>query len=348
MIVLDFPGALQVTHPESSLEAATRAATLFPGKVLEARVLEKGADGRLLVRFEGCLAWARSTICLEPGQKVRVVVVQVAPEITLRLLESGHPEGLDILAGCARRGLPWMGWEEMGKLMEDVLKQLGNAASLLEADGGSAVELTISERHRDPSWILRASGLLLEAKLARACSGQQTDIWPDLKARVLQLTESGQDGRFTVGPWKNLLRMVEGIQAMASLAQQGGHWEITVPLVPWWMPGGSWGDLRVKREGSSPGQRQKGGWAMILRLELNERGRLMVRLWLQAGTLDCELWASDPRMRELLLGGVPSLEERLRGLGLVEVRCSVSALEEQRQWEQEISPIPMSLVGVLA
>lgn len=348
MLILDSSGALQVTHPESSFEAATKAPTLFPGKVLEARVLEKGADGRLLVRFEGCLAWARSTVCLEPGQNVKLVVVQVAPEITLRLLEAGHPKGLDILAGCARRGLPWMGWEEMGKLLEDVLKQLGDAGSLLEADGGSAVEFMISERHRDPSWILRASGLFLEAKLARACLGQETGIWPDLKARVLQLAGSGQDGRFTVGPWKNLLHMVEGIQAMASLAQQGGHWEITVPLVPWWMPGGSWGDLRVKREGSGPGQRQKGGWAMILRLELNELGRLMARLRLQAEALACDFWASDPRMRELLLGGLPSLEERLRGLGLVQVRCSVSALEEHRQWEQEISPIPLSLVRVLA
>lgn len=345
---IELPMVPPVLSRAASDEFQRPGVMLSEGQVVEALVLEEGPGGRFLVDLGGWRTWARCTVALETGQRVRLLVAQLGPEIMLRVVGSEEISGWGVLAARLRLALPWMTWEALGELLDHAMKELGRAERAWQGDPKIPYELVVAAHHLDLRWMLRASGLLLEAKLGRMALGENQPLWPDLKGRLLQLLTRGEDRGGAAGPWKYLVHLIEGSQAISSMARDRGELQILLPIPPWWMPRGSWGELRLRGDPFQGGKARRNRWFLTLRLELEDLGRIMARLYLGERALRCELWASDSRMRVLMEEELAGLQARLLKLGLSRVDCAVGLLEEEQQWEEMMSEVPGCLMGIVA
>jgi hypothetical protein len=87
-------------------------------------------------------------------------------------------------------------------------------------------------------------------------------------------------------------------------------------------------------------------WSVALRLEVAPLGHILARLALQGGTLRCELWAAKPETERSLREELPSLREKLQGLGLAGVTCHCGRMDSENSWVG--GDLPEGLVRVSA
>ncbi len=322
------------------------------GRVVQAVVLAGANHGRLLVEIEGRQVWARSSIQAQPGQVLTLEVQALAPELVLRYMGPLQTDHEALLAVCLKKGLSLMSWEALGRLLRGAREEMEQAGfarpeSLRLFPDGSSPARTSYWNLKE---LLRASGVFLEAKLREMAlgKGDTGPLLPDLKADVLRALHQAARSGNEEGSLRGMLEMLTAAQSLALLGQERDSLQLVASLPPWWMPKGSWGDLRIGRWVTGKEGIPKRGWSITLRMEMEDMGRILARVYFIGGLLGCELKASREDVRERLLEDVESLKQALWGIWPTSVECRVSSLDESLDWSWQELELPESLVGLTA
>lgn len=323
------------------------------GQVVQALVLATGKDGEVLVEIGGRQIWARSSIQTWPGQILTLQVQALAPELVMRSISVFQPDHEALLAVCFKKGLSLMSWEALGQLMRQAQKEMDQAGlvsrpeslGLFSEDSSPAQTV-----HWNLEKLLRASGIFLEAKLRDIVLGKGDigSIFPDLKADLLKAIHELGSSNHKEGSLRHILDVLQGAQCLAVLGQERDSLQLLASLPPWWMPKGSWGDLRIGQWVRSKGGVLKRGWSITLRMEMEDMGKILARVYLLGELLGCELKASREDVREMIQEEIKSLKDGLVGLWPTAVECWVGSLDESLDWSEQELELPESLVGVMA
>ncbi len=322
------------------------------GRVVQAVVLATTKHGRVLVEIEGQQVWARSSIAVQPGQVLSLEVQALAPELVLRCMGPLQTDYEALLAACLKKGLSLMSWEALGRLLtgaQEEMEQAGFArpeSSWLFPEGSSPAQAS----HWNLRELLRASGIFLEAKLREMALGRADTgpFPPDLKADLLKAFHQAGGSGSQEGSLRGMLDMLTAAQSLALLGQERDSLQVVASLPPWWMPKGSLGDLRIGRWVTVKDGIPKRGWSITLRMEMEELGRILGRVYLLGELLGCELKASREDVRERLQEEIESLKGALGGIWPTSVECRVGSLDESLDWSQQELELPESLVGLTA
>jgi hypothetical protein len=344
MKVGDPLGPVELTSPKG-MAGLRPAQCLSLGGVLDVEALALRGDGNALVRLGGQTVWARTTAVLQVGVPVRVQVATLSPELILRVLPAE-----DGLVSALQR---WS-WKAVALLDGDgPLRLWGDALNEwrgLPLDGArEGLPVVVASPTK---WDLRThlaeGGLLLEAKLGRMGEGvlAEPSPWPDLKGWLLKVVDLAGSEKADVPATARLLDLLQGCQSLSLLARHSGEARLDLPLLPWGLPGDGWGQLRVRGEGAGGARSEQRLWNVTLRLEVPPMGSILARLALQGGTLRCELRAAEPETERALREELPSLREKLQGLGLVGVTCHCGRMDPEDSWLS--GDLPQGLVRVSA
>lgn len=347
---LTSPGLILSAQP---LGPKAERIQLSLGRVVQALVLEIRSDGRVLVEIEGQQLWARSTVQAGPGQLLNLQVQALVPELVFRALGAFERDHQAFLALCLKKGLYFMSWEALGGLLRQAQEEMEQTGINWRAESSGLFPEEFSPsrtEHWDLGKLLRASGLFLEAKLKEAVLGKAdaTAVFPDLKADLLRALHQASSTSSRGGSLHRMLDMLQGAQSLALLGKEQESLQLVASLPPWWMPKGSWGDLSISQWVRGKDGIPKRGWSMTLRMELEDMGKILARVYILGELLGCELKASREDVRERILEEISSLKDGLGGIWPAFVECSIGALDESSDWSEPELQLPESLLGVTA
>lgn len=323
------------------------------GRVVQAIVLATTGDGRLLVEIEGQQLWARSSIKAWPGQMLTLQVQALSPELMLQSVGTFQRDYHTLLALCLKKGLSLMSWEALGGLLREAAWEMGQSGFAREPESLGFFPKDFSPsrtEHWDLRKLLLASGIFLEAKLRGIVLGKEGtgSVFPDMKVQLLRALHEVGNSSHQEGGLRRMLDMLQGAQSLALLGQERESLQWVASLPPWWMPKGSWGDLRISQWVRGKNGVLNRGWSVTLRMEMDDMGRLLLRVYLLGELLGCELKASREDVRERIREEIESLKDALGGIWPTAVECRVESLEEPLDWGEQELELPENLVGILA
>ncbi len=331
----------------------TQGLQLWVGRMVQAIVLARGSDGRFLVKIEGQEIWAKSSVEVRPGQILSLQVQTLRPELVLRCVGASQTDYQSLWAACLKKGLSFMSWEMLASTLMETQEEMERAGSGMKAGIAKAVfgDLPPWESgHWDLGRLIRASGIFLEAKLRDLVLGkaEKGSILPDLKADLLMAMDSLKDSGLMQGGLGRMLDLLQAAQCLCLLGQEHESPQMVLILPPWWMPPKSWGDMRIGRWVRNKEGIIKRGWSITLRLEMEDMGRILARIYLLGSLLGCQLKVSREDLRVRLQTQMDSLVEGLRGIWPSKVECTLETLEDSREWCEQDLELPEHLLGVVA
>lgn len=349
---VESPTSPALIFSPQALGSRPQSIRLGPGGVVQAVVLASSNRGRLLLQIEGQQVWARSSIQAQPGQVLTLEVQTLAPELVLRYVGPLQTDYESFLALCLKKGLSLMSWEALSRLLTGAREEMEQAGFTRPESPGVFQESSspVQTSHWNIKELLRASGIFLEAKLREMALGKADPgpLLPDLKADLLRALHQAARSGNGEGSLRGMLEMLVGAQSLALVGQERDSLQLVASLPPWWMPKGSWGDLRIGRWVTGKEGLPKRGWSITLRMEMEDMGRILARVYLLGGLLGCELKASKEDVRESLREEIESLKQALCGIWPTSVECGVGSLDESLDWSLQELELPESLVGLMA
>ncbi len=323
------------------------------GDTVDAEILKILDHGRLLAKLGDLTVVAEAQIPFSPGQKVLLQVQSLNPQILLRLLsnEGGKnspgpeveilnfaPEGelKGILNSLTQTGLQtFPGEGEEARLLEPFLKALSH--------------LALSSENLSPQKVrevLLRSGFFLEGEIGRSLKGRESakaaeglrDL--DLKSLLLEIRRQMEgSGTIHSSPAQGNEGKERWAFLLSAVRSALDHFEFQ--QVTRWIPGRdeysfcfpiplkfdeslSWGDLIVFRDREKrDGKKREGPVRFLLRLSLEELGKIEFEARLHRERVSLKVRCEDPSLARFVSEQIPALREKLGGwnLNLEDVEC---------------------------
>jgi hypothetical protein len=328
------------------------------GQEVEALVVDELADGRLVLDIGGALVEGNDPGSLGIGQRLRLRVDLLEPQILLHIVDQELPLEAEV-ARLLRQRLPVADQDSLGGLQATLdLRSLvdeGGSASLWTEKRKTflrklfnAQETMTSERLMQ---IVQDGGLHYEMKLLRAVAAHDPNLAniadEDLKGlllgvlKELDLKAAPGESRQAVA---DQLYHLEGRQAANLLAQLEGHaFQLQVPI----FTGAGFTDVAVSIEGDGGGKgegskKKSGEYNILFALELAEFGRIRVDARLRTGSVTAVFYVDAEESLKRIDMELPRLRESLRAVGFREVLLAARPLRNMVQ-ERELKFTALAL-----
>lgn len=340
------PGAAWqwTTHPLPPLELE---------RVLEATVVQRLPDERWLLDIDGVWVAAEDPGGLEVGQRLRLYVEQLQPQVVLLIVEKESAVDGEV-ARLWRTHVPFQ--LGAGASLDKLQKQL---ASQLEPRGAGNHPPSLRKLHdlvagllteEAPSGAARVhafinnSGLYYEAKLFRAVVKDPLSLREiangDLKGLLLaalQELEAESISGELQSAIKNQLKNVESQQAINLLAQpRRGGFQVQIPL----FHGSGFSTAAVSVEpdskGSADEERQpKPAYNLLFLLDIESFGRIQIDVYLQAKSVRGIFYLDRDPALLFLRSEIPSFRKILEEIGYQDILLAAKPLKEIPRETQE-------------
>ena len=315
--------------------------SLAPGQTVEARVMEKLDDGRLVIRIGENHLTAEAEPSLRPGQTMTLRVDSLNPRVLLSVL--APPEEritADFIRGF--RSNP-----------EALLQSLAGLAELLDGKQGDMLSrLAGRETTRDLTEFLKAivpgreqidkgfslrdaarsMGMLLESDLKKALEGAGGDRAPvpaTLKSSLMKVIEDLQGklqspgfDRSDAGAIRELtpaleqtVRAIENQQVLnVHFQETEGKLFFQVPLV---LPGlvGKANIFIRDEDGRTSGEGKQSAFRVVFALEMDALGDVLAQAQFRAGDVVVRICCGDEETAAFVDGLLPQLEKQLSAAG---------------------------------
>jgi Flagellar hook-length control protein FliK len=310
------------------------------GQEIEARVIEMLPDGNVMLDIGGTLLEANDPGSLEPGQRLRLRVDLLEPQLLLHIVE--QELGLEAeVRKLLRQHLP-VGKQQFLSALKSKIESSDGVLGFvyLEKLKNFLAELINNKEIMTPERLMqfvRDGGQHYEMKLLRAAAENSSDLAAiakaDLKGLLLGALDEldaasvlGESRRAIAGQLYDL----EGQQAANLLAQiQSRRFQLQIPL----FTGAGFTDvgLAIEADGkgnSEPKDTKGDGYSILFALDLEELGRIRIAGHLKRDHLQVVFYVEAGAALDLLKAELPRLRESMQESGFREVLLGARQLRE--------------------
>ncbi|NPV05726.1 MAG: hypothetical protein HPY67_13430 [Syntrophaceae bacterium] len=336
------PGVQFPTHLRPADEPVLQIRTgqpppgMSPGQTVEVRVLERLADGRLLIRAGETHLTAEAAPALRPGQTLTARVESLLPRVVLSVVPSAE-ERLIAEQLRAFRSNPAALTQSLAELAAVLGGRTGGAAPQAGPDFLAAIldalRAVLPGRERigegfSLTDFARTLGLLTESDLRRILEkpgDRQTSLPANLKTSLMRglrelqaVPGTGEPAPVETGTARPLipalekaLRAIEGRQLLDVHLQQGeGKLLFQVPLLMAGHVGNA--SILIERDGQRalPGGRG-GAFRVLFALEMDALGDVMAQAHFSANTVTCSVHCAGADAASFVAGLLPALNDQL-------------------------------------
>lgn len=291
------------------------------GQRLEAIVVALLGQDRLSIRIGNALLDARSTVSVNPGQRLTLEVAQIDKQVSLRLVNDA-PES-EAIKAAMRTALPQQ--SPLQVVFTRIAESLA-ASTALPATTITLIKQLIQNlptvqhlvRADTLKQALMDSGVFLEHKLSR--QSPEGNLQNDTKANLLRLLSNLTPDQEGVS--NSLRRDTEAALArihlhqLAALSQEQptSSWIGEIPV----RHGKDMDALRfrVEKDGKQDGSESQPSWNTYLSLNLSSLGPLHARITLSLHNIATAFWAESESTAALINTHADFLRTSLERLGL--------------------------------
>jgi len=332
---VQFPTTLRpANEPALQIRLGQPPPGMSPGQTVEIHVLERLADGRLLIGAGETRLTAEADPALRPGQTLTVRVESLLPRVVLSVVPSA---GERLIAEQLRafRANPAALTQSLAELAGVLGGRAGGAAPPAGPDFLAAIldalRAVLPDRERIgegfslPDFV-RALGLLTDSDLKRILEkpgGRPPSPSPNLKTSLMrglrecraatgEFASTGADRiRSLIPALEKALRAIESQQLLNVHLQQGeGKLLFQVPLC---MAGGVGNaSILIGRDGQRavPGGRCI-AFRVLFALEMDALGDVMAQAHFSANTVTCSVHCAGEDAASFVAGLLPALSDQL-------------------------------------
>jgi hypothetical protein len=332
-------------RPSGSGKAAGSALPLSTGETVEAIVDAKTGPSRFLLTIKNSAVSAYSDLPLSPGEKLSVRVEQLQPQVILSIVQQedpssaiigryasysrANPEGLrdifllgqDILSpGALLEALPEGAKKVIGKIINmldslmftaasakdqpSLKNYLANLGMFLESDLRKVLEGKAELKYLQQDSL---KGLLQQLVTELKAQLEKENSPADLKIieKLLEFSEKA-------------IKTIEGRQIInAQSGKNEGNIFLQIPVV---LPNDiRMADLFINTEKEEKNANGGKRYNVLMFLNLDALGEMMVDASLSGNRLGCVLKFADPAVAEFISGFAVELKKNIREIGFADV-----------------------------
>jgi hypothetical protein len=321
------------------------------GEILEAGIIDKMGDEKMLITLKGVSMQADSEVQLNAGDRIQVKVETVHPQLVLRIVEGGFSEESDLASYLKwHRSNP----DALSNMMTEAIRQFNSAdlGKLLRYLPGADFQkiftllksLLYSAETKGSNFLadyLSKLGLTMESQLRKVAEGRSNIGNGDLQAENLKalLTELSSDLHNLLMNQDSLdreekialaglskhvdssIKTIESQQIINIILQEAENkYLFQIPIV---FPDGiRKGDIFVEYDRSSKNEGEKGQYRIIFFLSMDILGDMIINAELKGDKIDCVLKCADKNICDLISSSLIELRKSLLALG-----CKIDTLK---------------------
>ncbi len=320
------------------------------GEILEARVIEKLSDRNILIALKGIKMPAASDVILNKGDKIRVKVENLHPQVVLRIIEGANTEESRVadylrwhranpnaLSQMITEAFSLFNEGNLGKILhylpEEDLQRISRMFKLLilspATKGGNFVKDYLSNL-----------GMLTESQLRKITEGvpviNEGDFKPQsLKGLLMKLSEEIQNLLMKRGTLDHdvvitltklsefvdsSLKTIESQQIMNFILQEAeNRYLFQIPIL--FPDSVRKGDIFVEYDRDKRNEGHKGRYRVLVFLSMDILGDMIIEAKLEGATIGCLIKCKDQEICDF----VSSYLEELRN-ALLAAGCEVNAM----------------------
>ncbi len=320
------------------------------GEILEAGIIDKMGDEKMLITLKGVSMQADSEVQLNAGDRIQVKVETVHPQLVLRIVEGGFSEESDLASYLKwHRSNP----DALSNMMTEAIRQFNSAdlgkllRYLPRADFQKIFtllkSLLYSAETKGSNFLadyLSKLGLTMESQLRKVAEGRSNIGNGDIQAANLKtlLTELSSDLHNLLMNQDSLdreekialaglskhvdssIKTIESQQIINIVLQEAENkYLFQIPIV---FPDGiRKGDIFVEYDRSSKNEGEKGQYRIIFFLSMDILGDMIINAELKGDKIDCVLKCADKNVCDLISSSLIELRKSLLALG-----CKIDTL----------------------
>lgn len=330
--------------------AGSRLPPLQLGQLVDALVLQELPGGKIFLDIEGSEVEAENPGGLEVGQRLRLRVEQLQPQVVLHITDNEAITESEVLR-LWRTYMPFQlnAGESLENLQKQLVSHLGSSRDGELPEMGKLREwlqtLLLQETPPTPERLLRLmtdGGLHYEAKLFRAVVENPRMLREiaesDLKALLiaaLHEAELGSGTRELQNAILGQLNNVEGQQAVnLVLQQERTAFQVQIPIFNG--TGFSTAALLVERDSKGSGDdKRDSGYSLLFLLDLENFGRMRIDARLRAARLGVIFYVDQDSSITLIKSELRSFRASLEAIGYQEIFLTVKPLREMPSEKQQ-------------
>ena len=314
------------------------------GEILEAGIIEKIDDQKMLITLKGVTMQADSEVHLDAGDKIQVKVETLHPQLVLRVMESGYSEASNLTDYLRwHRSNP----EALSHMMTEAMRQFNSAdiGKLLRYLPGEDIQkiftvlksLLYSTETKGSNFLkdyLGKLGLTMESQLRDVVEGRATigdgylpaenlksllaDLSSDLH-NLLMKDDSleGEERKALASLSKYVdssVKTIESQQIINIILQEAENkYLFQIPFV---FPNGvRKGDVFVEYDRHSKKEGDKGQYRIIFFLNMDVLGDMIIDAELKGDKIDCVVKCVERNVCEFISSFMEELRKSLLAIG---------------------------------
>ncbi|MEN6319170.1 MAG: hypothetical protein ABFD82_10505 [Syntrophaceae bacterium] len=353
------------------------------GEILETGIIEKLGDRNVLIALKGLNIPAETDVTLNVGDKLRVQVERLHPQMILRIVETGSQEESMVTDYLKLyRSNP----DAFSTMMTEAMKHFSpeNMDKLfcrLSGDDSHKIvnilkSLFLSSKTLDNNFLknyLNNLGLLTESQLRKIIEGEsgsdKGNFQPqNLKSLFIQLSEDIRNvfmGRETYAPEElkllqslseyvdSSIKTIESQQIINYVLQESENkYLFQIPLL--FPECVRKGDIFIEYDRNAGRGEQNGKYRIIIFLSMDILGDMIIDAHLTGGKINCCIKCSAHEIRDFISPFLEELREKLNAIGckLDAVNCIAVAggdlIEEKNDYCQGLVLYSSEVINLFA
>ncbi len=360
------------SHKLNQAQFYNNSSTPFPGmsigEILEAGVIEKIDDQKMLITLKGVSMRADSEVHLNAGDKIQVKVETLHPQLVLRIVEGGYSEE----SGLA----DYLKWhrsnpEALSYMMTEAVRQFNSAdlSKLLRYLPGADFQkivsllksLLFSTETKGSNFLrdyLGKLGLTMESQLRNVIEGRSnidgSDLQPEnLKGLLTELSSDlhnllmskdsleGEEQKALASLSKYVdssVKTIESQQIINIILQEAeSKYLFQIPIV--FPDGVRKGDIFIEYDRHSKKEGEKDRYRMIFFLSMDILGDMIIDAELNGDKIDCVVKCADQGVCDFISSFLEELRGSLLALGckidMVKCVTGVDLVKEKLDYYQD-------------
>lgn len=343
-------------HKLNQTQFNSKTSSVFPGvsigEILEAGVVEK-LDGRnILITFKGINIPADSEVTLNAGDKIKLKVESLSPQVILRIVEGYNPKESGVT--------DYLRWfrsnpDNLSQMVTDAIKQfskghLGKLLQYLPEEDFQKIfkllkSLILSPETKSTNFVkdyISSLGLSTESQLRKALDSEAgmrgADFHPQtLKSFLLKLSADIHGlltGKETLGHEEVMkltslsefinssIKTIESHQIINFILQEAeNRYLFQIPIL---LPeGANKGDIFVEYDRESKKEGRRSAYRVMVFLTMDILGDMIIEAKLEGKRIGCLIKCTDQEICDLVSSFLEELRHNLAAAGceITKVDC---------------------------